>query len=172
VAVTVNPALEQTLTLLPVQAWTINSDPFTVRIILKFDLSSIPANATIVSANLYLYSYPKPTSNGNLSDANFGTDNTMLVQQVTANWTPTSINYYAPPATSTSNQVVVPHTNQTTLDLNLNVKPIVSSMVAGNANYGFMLKLQNETTYNSRIFVSSHNTTYTAKHPKLVVVYK
>ncbi len=46
------------------------------------------------------------------------------------------------------------------------------SLVSGNANFGFALKLQNEVIYNCRIFVSSYNTTYPAKHPKLVVIYK
>lgn len=49
---------------------------------------------------------------------------------------------------------------------------MLQSMVNGNANYGFFLKLLNEVTYNSRIFVASHNSTYTTKYPKLVIVYQ
>jgi len=157
---------------IPISAWTKGGLPLTVREVLKFDLSSIPANATIQSANLYLYSYPTPTLNGNFIDANFGTANTMLVQQVAANWSPASISWFNQPAVTTANQLVVPATTQSQLDLNLNVTNIVSSMVSGNANFGFALKLQSEVTYNSRIFVSSYNTTYPAKHPKLVVVYQ
>ncbi|HKB44614.1 MAG TPA: hypothetical protein VKC90_09490, partial [Chitinophagaceae bacterium] len=67
---------------IPVEAWTSGGTPYTVREAIKFDLSSIPVNSTIISANLYLYSYPNPTLNGNFTDANFGTDNTMLVQQI------------------------------------------------------------------------------------------
>lgn len=157
---------------LPVLAWTINSNPFYVRSLLKFDLSSIPASATIVSANLYLYSYPSPTNNGNLTDANFGTTNGMYVQQVTANWSPSTATWANQPSTTTTGQVTVPTTSQSMLDLNLDVTAMVGSMVSTSANYGFMLKLQNEVTYNSRIFIASHNTTYTTKYPKLVVVYK
>lgn len=195
--ITVNPAVVKTMTLqpannpfeiqilthgsddvgyagapdIPIAAWT-DGAPITIREILKFDLSSIPSNATILSANLYLYSYPPPTLNGNFVNANYGTNNTLLVQQVASNWSPASIKWSNQPATITTNQVVVPSTTQSVLDLDLDVKNIVSSMVSSNANYGFMLKLQNEVIYTSRLLVSSFNTTYTAKHPKLVVVYK
>jgi len=157
---------------LPVEAWTRNGLSFIVRSLLKFDLSSIPSNATIVSANLYLYSYPNPPHNGNLNDANYGPANSMYVSQVTANWSPGTVTWFNQPATSATNQLSVPTTSSSQLDLNLDVTNMVGSMVSNNANYGFLVKIQNEVTYNSRIFVSSHNTTYTTKWPKLVVVYK
>jgi hypothetical protein len=157
---------------IPVAQWTVQSVPITIREILKFDLSSIPSNATIVSANLYLYSYPAPTLNGNFVDANYGSNNTLLIQQVTANWSPSTITWANQPASTTTNQVIAASTTQSHLDLNLDVKNIVASMVSGNANYGFMLKLQNEVIYTSRIFVSSYNTEHATKHPKLVVVYQ
>lgn len=154
-----------------IDAWTSQSQPWTLRELLKFDLSSIPANANIISATLYLYSNPTPLT-GNLVDANYGSSNAMLVQQVLTNWSSSTVNWFNQPVTSTTNQIVVPSTSQSTLDLNLDVTNMVASMVNSNANYGFFLKLQNEVTYNSRIFVSSYNTTYPAKHPKLVVVYQ
>ena len=156
------------------EAWTNGGSSLVYRGLMKFDLSSIPSSSTIVSANLYLYSYPSPTGNGNLTDANYasGSGNALLVQQVTSNWSPSTITWANQPSGSTTNQIVVPTTSQSVLDLNLDVKNLVSSMVSGNANYGFLMKLQTESTYNSRIFVSSHNTTYTAKIPKLVVVYQ
>lgn len=157
---------------IPLAAWTNGGLPVTIREVIKFDLSSIPANATIQSANLYLYSYPAPTLNGNFIDANFGTNNSMLVQQIVSNWTPANIGWFTQPATTTANQINIPTTTQSTLDLDLNVKNIVSAMVSANANYGLLLKLQNEVAYTSRIFVSSYNTTYPAKRPKLVVVYQ
>jgi hypothetical protein len=157
---------------LPIEAWTNGGGAFTVRGLVKFDLSSIPANATIVSANLYLYSYPSPTLNGNFTDANFGTNNVLLVRQVTSNWTPGTTNWFNQPSTATTNEVIVPQANQPVQDLNLDVTSMVGSMISGNANYGFFLQLQTEATYNSRIFVASFNTTYTTKYPRLVVVYQ
>lgn len=157
---------------IPVEAWTNGGTPWTVREAIKFDLSTIPANSTIISANLYLYSYPTPTLNGNFVDANFGTNNTMLVQQIVTNWSPSTTNWFNQPVTSTTNQIVVPSTTQSNLDLNLDVTNMVSSMVGNNANYGFFFRMQNEVIYNCRIFVSSYNTTYPTKRPKLVVVYQ
>ncbi|MBE7173531.1 MAG: DNRLRE domain-containing protein [Williamsia sp.] len=157
---------------IPVEAWTRNNGAFTTRGLIKFDLSTIPGNSTIVSANLYLYSYPSPTLNGNFTDANFGTNNTMLVQQVTANWSASSITWFNQPAVSTSNQITIATTPQSVYDLNVDVTEMVGSMIKNNSNYGFMLRLQNEQYYNSRIFISSFNTTYNTKHPKLVIQYK
>jgi hypothetical protein len=157
---------------MPIEAWTRNGKSFTVRSLIKFDLGNISASATIVSANLYLYSYPSPTMNGNLTDANFGPNNSMYVQQVSSNWSPGTVTWANQPSGATANQISVATTTQSTLDLNLDVTNMVSSMVSGNNNYGFLVKLQNEATHNSRIFVASRNPTHTTKYPKLVVVYK
>lgn len=55
------------------------------------------------------------------------------------------------------------------LDLvDLDVTTMVSRMQT-NGNYGFMMQLQSEQTYNSRIFCSSKFNDV-KKHPKLVVV--
>lgn len=195
--VTVNPQPEQTLTLqpvnnpneiavfvtngtntthtgpdIPIEAWTVGGNPAYGRSLMKFDLSTIPQNAIIVSANLYLYSYPPPTLNGNFIDANFGTNNSMTLQRVTSGWSPSTVTWANQPATTTNDQVDIPHTPLSSLDLNLNVTNIVSNMISNNTNYGFFIKLVSESIYTSRIFVSSFNTTYPDKRPKLVVVYK
>lgn len=156
---------------IPVEAWTSGGTPYTVRSLLKFDLSSIPSNAGIVSAHLFLYSYPSPTLNGNFTDANFGTANSFTVQRVTSSWDPGSANWFNQPSVTTASQVIVPHASQSVFDLDLDVKDMVSPMIS-TGNYGFLMKIQNETFYNSRIFASSYNTTYPAKRPKLVIVYQ
>ncbi len=157
---------------LPVEAWTINGNPVKIRSLLKFNLSAIPQNATIISAQLELYSYPSPTNNGNFTDANFGTSNSLILQQVSTNWNPATTTWTNQPAGLTQNQLLIPHTTSNILDLNLNVKGMVSSMIKTNANYGFLLRLQDEVIYNSRIFVSSNNTLYPTKRPKLTIVYQ
>ena len=155
---------------IPVEAWTEGGIPLTIRELLKFDVSSIPSNAVITSATLSLYS-EEPPLNGNLTDANFGVNNSMYLQQVTSAWSTSTANWSNQPTVSTANELSIPTTNSSALDLNLNVTNMVASMVNNNANYGFMLKLQNETIYNSRIFCSSYHSDAT-KHPKLVVTYE
>jgi len=156
---------------LEADAWTSGGNPWTLRGYVKFDLSNIPTNAIIQSANLYLYSNPTPTT-GDQVNANSGSSNSFTVQQVTASWAPGTIGWFNQPTATTTNQIVVPQSTQSFQDLNLDVTAMVANMVANNSNYGFVLKLQNEVTYNSRIFVASHNQTYPDKHPKLVIVYK
>lgn len=156
---------------IPIAAWTKNSADYTLRNVIKFDLSTIPVAATIKSANLYLYSNPSPLT-GNFVDANFGSANSLILQKVSSNWSGSAISWSNQPPTSQTGQVIIPSTTQSRLDLNIDVKEMVQSMISENNNFGFFLKLQNEVLYNSRIFISSYNTTYPDKHPKLVVVYQ
>ncbi|MDN3580615.1 DNRLRE domain-containing protein [Mucilaginibacter flavus] len=153
----------------PLCAWTIGLQPITTRDLLKFDLSSIPSNATIVSAELRLYSDTIP-QNGDLVHANSGTDNSFIIQQVATDWDKTTVNWANQPAGLTANQIVLASTTQSFLNMNVNVKDMVSAMISGNANYGFKLFLQNEVLYTSRIFCSSYYSDAT-RHPRLVVKY-
>jgi len=152
-------------------AWTTGGQQQVLRGLVKFDLSSIPVTAVIKTANLYLYSNPTPGT-GNLVDANYGSANSFIIQQVISNWSASGLSWSNQPSTTTANQVVIGATSQSVLDVNADVTGIIASMVNNNTNYGFLLKLQSETVYNSRIFVSSHNTTYPDKHPKLVITYQ
>ena len=150
-------------------AWTNQGSPAITRGIFKFDLSSIPVTANILSAKLTLYSNPTP-QNGDQIHANAGSNNSMLLQRVISNWTSSSITWYNQPFTDDSSQLVIPHTDQSLLDLtDINVTNMVKSMVK-NANYGFLIKLENEAAYNSRIFCSSKYSNPT-KHPKLEIQY-
>lgn len=150
-------------------AWTSGSIVY-IRSILKFDLSSIPANATILSAKLSLYSNPTPL-NGNLVDANFGSDNSFYIRRVSSSWTIPGINWLNQPTSTTQDQVLIPHTSLARLDVvNVEVKSLVQSMITS-GNYGFMIQLQNENPYNVRDFCSSKYSDVT-KRPKLVIQYR
>ncbi len=151
-------------------AWTIGS-PIAGRIALKFDdLKNIPANATIESAKLYLFSNPKPL-NGNLITPNFGTNNSMFVQKITTDWIGSAVRWNNQPGITDENRVSIPHTDSSSLDIEVDVTELIKGMTGTNANYGFEIRLQNESYYNSRIFCSSKNEDDT-KHPRLEVVWK
>ena len=156
----------------PLAGWTTGGALTKLRALVKFDWGAIPQNATIVSATLSLYSYPAPLLNGNFTDANFGANNSFTVQRVTSDWSVATTTWFNQPAGAQANQVVVPHTSASFLDLNIDVTALVSTMVSTNQNYGFLLKLQNEVIYTSRIFVSSSSTQHPTKRPKLVIVYR
>jgi hypothetical protein len=150
-------------------AWTSGGNPFYIRGAFKFDLSTIPANATIISAKLSLYSIPNPI-NGDLVNANTGTNNAFYIQRCTTNWTNTST-WATQPSIETASQILIPHTSSAFLDVtDVDVKNMVSTMVAGN-NYGFKIALQSESIYTIRQFCSSRYSD-ASKHPKLVVTYQ
>ena len=151
-------------------AWTSGGAPTFFRGAFKFDLSTIPAAATILTAKLTMYSNPTPL-NGNLVDANSGPNNAMFISRITGTWTAPSMNWFSQPPVSTTDRVSIAHTNLTLLDLiDVDVKNQVVAMVSG-TNNGFMIQLQNESIYNIRDFCGSRYSN-SAKHPKLVITYQ
>ena len=131
VSITVIPSAVQTLTLQPANnpnevhlgfwngdytnhvdielagcAWTSGGTPLNTRGMFKFDLSSIPANATILTAKLSLYSMPTPFL-GNLVDANSGPNNTLLIERVTSNWTNPTVTWQNQPGTDVASHSLI-----------------------------------------------------------------
>ncbi|MEJ7610368.1 MAG: DNRLRE domain-containing protein [Ferruginibacter sp.] len=155
---------------LPVGTWTTGGNSFYHRSALRFDISSIPAAATIVSAKLTLYSSPAPQA-GNQVNPNSGTDNSFFIRRISSQWSTSNASWSVQPATTPVNQVSIPHTNLSVLDLiDIDVKNLVIDM-RSSGDYGMMMLLQNEVFYNIRQFASSYNSN-ASKHPKLVVVYQ
>jgi hypothetical protein len=151
-------------------SWTHEGVVIGQRGLFKFDFSSIPSNATILSAKLTLYSNPTPL-NGDLINANSGSNNAMLIQRVTSSWTASTVKWINQPTSTTQDQILIPHTNSSFVDLvDVDVKNLVKSMIGANSNYGFLIRLQTEQIFNSRIFCSSYYPN-SAKHPKIVIEY-
>ena len=58
-----------------------------------------------------------------------------------------TVTWQTQPTTTTTDQILIPHTDQPFLDLtDLDVKSLIDAMRT-NGNYGFMLTLQSETIY-------------------------
>lgn len=149
--------------------WTFGGGISNTRYIVKFDQSSIPANAIIDSAKLYLYGDSTPIA-GNMIDAHYGSSNAFYIQRITSSWTSeTTYSWNNPPTTTSANQVLVAQSTAPFQNEIINVTALVKDMQS-NGNNGFLMKLQTEVTYNSRQYVSSSDADIT-KHPKLIISY-
>ncbi|HET6227227.1 MAG TPA: DNRLRE domain-containing protein [Bacteroidia bacterium] len=148
-------------------AWTQNGDLNVVRDFIEFDLTSIPANATITSAKLSLYynpNYPALTQHNG--------SNALWIQRVTSPWVENSVTWNTQPTTTTANQLSIaqsasPTQNYTNMDVRLLVEDMLKS---GNNNYGFMIRLQEESPYRDVMLASSDNIDKNL-HPKLEICY-
>jgi hypothetical protein len=137
------------------------------RAVINFDLTYIPSGATITSAKLNLYG---KGAMGTLP-GNIGTNNASLIQRVTSSWTENGVTWNTQPTITNQNEVTLPHTSNSMQDyLNTDVTDLVQDMV-DNGNYGFMLKLINETVNNALLFCSSDDANF-SKHPTLEVCYE
>jgi hypothetical protein len=151
-------------------AWTKEGSPLLLRTVIRFDLSDIPANATILSARLSLFSNPRPL-NGNHKDANSGTMNAIYLERITEPWTNPGVNWLNQPPVSSRHRLSIPHSPDAFQDLeNLDVTSLVTDMVR-EGNYGFIMRLQQERTYTIRNFCSSRDPD-PQKHPRLVIRYR
>jgi len=146
-----------------ISSWTISGTPVNWRTYLKFDQSGIPSSASITSAKLYLYGQTG-------GPINSGSANSYHIRRVTASWALSTMTWSGQPTNTTTDEVIMPQTNQSIESDTVNVTSLVSAMQV-NGNYGFEMGLENETYYNSRQYASSY--TYNPAHyPKLVITYQ
>jgi len=156
---------------LPAVAWTFDGSPGVFKALIEFDLSSIPANATIVDAKLSLYACSNCSDLGH--EALGAEVNAGVIRRVTEPWQENVVTWDTQPAVTTTNQVALPaSTSQfedyTDIDVTLLVQDILANPSTG---HGFMISLLDDVYYKRLTFMSGDNTD-TTKHPKLVVRYK
>ena len=154
-------------------AWTSGGSNLTQRSVIQFSLTSIPVNATITSAQLYLYG--NPTSGHTQRHSWFpGTGwniNNAKLYRVTSPWSENTVVWANQPTTTNQNAVSIAPSTSQLQDYVINVTQLVQDMVVNPAtSHGFMIKLDDESTYRSLIFASSDHPT-AAIRPKLVVQY-
>jgi len=150
-------------------AWTWSSQGCgegTVRSLLKFEqLSTIPASATIESAELKLFGVPTSGNyqgNSSYPGSSFS-ENRSLIQRVTSPWDEQTVTWNTQPTTTTVNQITIPPStsqwNWNFSDNSASLVAMVQDMVNNPAtNFGFMIRLVTEVRYRSLLFASSdHN---------------
>jgi len=137
------------------------------RALIHFNLSVIPDEAIITSAKLNLYALgPAGTLQGHT-----GLNNNVLIQRITEYWSEDSVTWNNQPPSSSINEVVLHSSSSAIQDyLNIEVSGLVNDMM-NEGNYGFILKLVDESPTNALLFCSSDYPD-TLKHPKLEICYE
>ena len=136
-------------------SWTINGTPVTWRTLFKFDMSAIPANSTIQSANLSLYFAP----NNNFFDVqnSLTSSNQSKIQRITSAWTENTVTWVNQPSATTQGEATLAQSVVATQDYTYtDVTAMVQDMLT-NSNYGFLLKQDVEQYYGRMIFGSGDN---------------
>ena len=151
-------------------AWTWNTvgcPRGIIRSLIKFDqLSTIPSDAVIISAELKLFGVPSSVSHvsGNscypFSPYSASCPNQAYIQKVTGAWDEQTVTWNTQPTTTTLNQITIPPTtlqwNWDFSDSSADLVAMVQDMVSNPAsNFGFMIKLETEVYYRSILFASS-----------------
>jgi hypothetical protein len=145
-------------------AWTWNGVFGTQRMLVDFDLTAIPAGATITAAELSLYYFQH-------SGFGFNGDNALYIKRITSPWDESTVTWDNKPSYTDTNEVSVPAFTMGNSIENLDVTALVTDMVADqNNSHGFLVMLQTEATY--RVFnAATSEHTDSSLHPKLVIHY-
>jgi hypothetical protein len=146
-------------------AWTYHTVPCFMWGFLKFDMSEISPDKTINRAELYLYGIE--SENNGASESLTGANHSILCR-ITESWEPETVSWSNQPSFVATGAVVIDSCN-TVENYVIDVTEHVRDMVQNpSANYGWMLKLQNEGFYRKMIFASSNHENE-ALRPKLVI---
>jgi hypothetical protein len=133
------------------------------RTYIKFDLSTVPANARITYAYLGLYQY-----------STLGTDNfTIGLYRITGDWDESTITWNLQPTSSTDAEITNNINAGAITWESWNIDDLVQAWLDGDiANYGMVLKDTEESLVDTvAYFYTSDYTTDTTKNPKLEIAY-
>ncbi|MBA3662797.1 MAG: DNRLRE domain-containing protein [Bacteroidetes bacterium] len=138
------------------------------RALIDFNLSSLPSNATILTASINLYA----TGPIGSLQGHTGSANASYLERITQSWGEFTVTWNNQPATTSVNSVILPQSTSSNQNyLNINVKPLVQDMISNSStSFGFLLKLVNESVTNGLLFYSKDNSN-PALAPKLVITY-
>lgn len=154
------------------QAWSHSGSLEISRSLIRFDLSSIPTNALVLSANLYLYNNPQSVNGfGNGQHSQLSGSNAAVINRVLSPWNENTVTWVTQPASDTVNQAFLPANSTPHQDYVVDITAMAASMVANPAtNFGFILQEQIEVAYRCLLFASGDHPN-DALHPKLEITY-
>jgi len=159
-----------TVPFLNIQSWTNGGITANQRSLIDFDLSMIPANATIQSAYLFLFVDMNvstfPGGHQQLSGSNES-----IIKRVITNWNESLVTWNNQPSTTTLNQTTIIQSTASNQDYIMDVTNLVQDMIDDTLNsFGFFMKLVNENYYRRMIFASKDNPNVEL-HPKLNITF-
>lgn len=156
--------------------WTAASGTLaTFRSYIKFTgLNTIPTNANVTSAKLYLYgkssSLTFPSGNSSYPGSGNAENSSIIKRVIGGDWTQTALTWNTMPATTDVGQAsITASTTQWNYSTIVDVTAMVKEMVAHpTTNYGFCIMLANESPYRSLVFATSEASDPNIR-PKLIV---
>lgn len=147
-------------------AWTYSGNQGVVRSLLDFtELSTIPANSTIMDARLSLYAMDQaPWQHSGANDA--------WIERITDSWSESTVTWNNQPATTTTNRISLSQSSSGSQNyLNIDMTQLVQDMInQPSSSHGFLIKLKTEMVYRRMGFGSSDHTNPNLR-PQLSVTY-
>ena len=156
--------------------WTFKGPSALISSVLKFDLSGIPTNATIISATLLLKEYCNPSMGGTNLYSDSDNPNDLTIERITGAWTEGAATCNVRPTTTTSGSITLPSVQGSWTAGSDNPAIPVGAMVTAmlQNNQGFLIRLTDPNVnkqYRARSF-GSFNNSNPALRPVLLVVYQ
>lgn len=151
-------------------AWT-SGNNFISRSYFEFDLSPIPANSSIVSADMSLMFNPNSGhAQGHQSSSG---SNEGYIRTVTSSWSENQITWNNQPAATSLNEVFIPQSLTSSQDyFGIDMSTLIQNAIDNPTNYfGFQFALGTEVAYRSLVFASSDHQNQ-ALRPTMRVCYE
>jgi hypothetical protein len=165
----VSPDLQNgTLNELSAARWSWGGNKGTIRSYMKFDLSTIPANARIISATLVLKA---PAITSAVIGGHQG-QNDWRIENVASSWDETTISWNNQPGTGSLRSYYLPATTSANQSYALDITTQAMEWLSNHsANHGIMFRLQNEAMMHTSLVFASKEAADSSLHPKLEIDY-
>ncbi|MEM9917979.1 MAG: DNRLRE domain-containing protein [Bacteroidota bacterium] len=151
--------------------WTSSGRLTVKRFFMEFDLSEVPTNADITSADLSLFY--NPIDSFESFEIHSG-NNELAIQRVLSPWEESTITWGNQPPVTTDQEVILPRSVTGLEDyLDIDVSSLVADMKDSSleGSHGFMFRLTDEVDYYRSVLFASSEHPDSSLHPELKVCW-